>query len=127
MMLTGLLRPMHLRRHGTFRLGMDVISPGHLTGHDDSLPPLTVPGRTKSCPGPARAGGNNGVQVTGVPGESGETIMTRAISRSSGNGHAGTECRTGTMGAGAPLAVRLERNGIQPAECVVFDGPTDRK
>ena len=127
MMLIGLIRPMHLRRHGTFRLGMDVISPGHLSGHDDSLPPLTVSGRTKSCHGPARTRGINGAQATGVLGESGETIMMRAISRSSGNGHAGTECRTGTMGAGAPLAVRLERNGIQPAECVVFVGPTDRK
>ena len=141
MMSTWLLRPTHLRRHGTSRLGMDVISPGHLRpqqrqhrglrprvkGHEDSLPPLIVLGRTKLCLGPARAGGTTGAQVTDVPGESGEMIMTRAISRSSGNGHAGTECRTGTMGAGAPPAVRLERNGIQPAECVVFVGPTDRK
>ena len=140
MMLIGLLRPMHLRRHGTSRLGMDVISPGHLRlrrrhhrgprprvkGHEDSLPPRTVLGRTKLCLGPARAGGTTGAQVTDVPGESGEMIMTRVISRSSGNRHAGTGCRTGIMGAGAPHAVRLERNGIHAAECVVFAGLTDR-
>ena len=118
---------MHLRRHGTFRLGMDVIFPGHLPGHDDSLPPLAVSGRMKSCHGPARTRGINGAQATGVLGESGGTIMMHVTSRSSGNGHAGTECHTGTMGAGAPPAVRSERNGIQPAGCAVFVGPTDRK
>ena len=133
------LRLMHLRRLGMFRPGMDVIFPGNpqlrrrirqgqpprARGHADSLPSRTVLGRKRLRRGPAREGGTTGAQVTAVPGENGEQIMTRVISRSSGNGHAGTECRTGTMGAGAPHAVRLERNGINPVECVVFAGLTD--
>ena len=121
------LRLMHLHRHGTFRLGMDVIFPGHLLGHDDSLPHLTVSGRTTPCHGPALTRGINGAQAIGVLGEIGETNMMRVTSRSSGNRHAGTECHTGITGAGAPSAVRSERNGIHPAEYVVFDGPTDHR
>ena len=125
MMLIGLLRPMHLRRHGTFRLGMDVIFPGRLLGRDDSLSHLTALGRMTSCRGPALTRGINGAQTIGVLGEIGETNMMCVTSRSSAIRRVGTECHTGIMGAGAPSAARSERNGIHPVDFVAFDGPTD--
>ena len=124
---TELLRLIRLHRHGTFRLGMDVISPGRLLDHNDTLLHLTVLGRMTSCRGPALTRGINGAQTIGVLGEIGETNTMCVTSRSSAIRHAGTECHTGIMGAGAPSAVRSERNGIHPAEYVVFDGPTDHR
>ena len=124
---TELLRLIRLHRHGTFRLGMDVIFPGRLLDHDDTLPHLTVLGRMTSCRGPALTRGINGAQTIGALGEIGETNMMCDTSRSSEIRHAGTECHTGTTGAGAPPAVHSERNGINPADFVAFDGPIDRR
>ena len=125
MMRTELLRLIRLHRHGTFRLGMDVIFLERLLDHDDSLPHLTVLGRMTSCRGLALMRGINGAQTSGVLGEIGETNMMCVTSRSSAIRRVGTECHTGIMGAGAPTAVRSERNGIHPVDFVAFDGPTD--
>ena len=124
---TELLRLIRLHRHGTFRLGMDVISPGRLLDHNDTLLHLTVLGRMTSCRGPALMRGINGAQTIGALGEIGETNMMCDTSRSFEIRHAGTECHTGITGAGAPPAVRSERNGINPVDFVAFDGPIDHR
>ena len=76
--------------------------------------------------GPTRGNGTVGALRTGTHGESGEPGMRGAISKSYENRHEGKGYRTGIMGAGAPHAVRLERNGIHPVDCVAFLGLTDR-
>ena len=120
-----LLRLIRLHRHGTFRLGMDVIFPGRLLDHDDSLPHLTVLGRMTSCRGPALTRGINGAQTIGALGEIGETNMMCDTSRSFEIRHAGTECHTGITGAGALPAVLLVTKGIHHVECAAFNSRTD--